>query len=112
MPIFISINLSAKGLIEKDLIPYLKDLIKRYNSKPDKIEFEVTETALLNNLEHSLSVLYQLKELGFKVSLDDFGTGYSSLNYLKSLPIDKVKLDKFLARILIKTIRISYSLNR
>lgn len=94
MPIFISINLSAKGLIEKDLIPYLKDLIKRYNSKPDKIEFEVTETALLNNLEHSLSVLYQLKELGFKVSLDDFGTGYSSLNYLKSLPIDKVKLDR------------------
>ncbi len=93
-PIFVSINLSARGMIEKNLIEYLKDLLKIYNIKPEHIEFEVTETAVLHNIEHSMNILSELKDMGFKISLDDFGTGYSSLNYLKNLPIDKVKLDR------------------
>ena len=93
-PIFVSINLSARGMIEKNLIEYLKDLLSVYNIKPEHIEFEVTETAVLHNIEHSMNILSELKDMGFKISLDDFGTGYSSLNYLKNLPIDKVKLDR------------------
>lgn len=93
-PIFVSINLSAKGMIEKNLIEYLKKLLVVHNIVPKHIEFEVTETAVLHNIEHSMKVLSELKAMGFKISLDDFGTGYSSLNYLKNLPIDKVKLDR------------------
>ncbi|MGL5258004.1 MAG: bifunctional diguanylate cyclase/phosphodiesterase [Proteocatella sp.] len=93
-PIFVSINLSARGIIEKNLTEYLKELLAVYGIKPKHIEFEVTETAVLHNIEHSMRVLSDLKHMGFKISLDDFGTGYSSLNYLKNLPIDKVKLDR------------------
>lgn len=93
-PIFVSINLSARGIIEKNLTDYLKELLEVYGIKPKHIEFEVTETAVLHNIEHSMRVLSDLKRMGFKISLDDFGTGYSSLNYLKNLPIDKVKLDR------------------
>lgn len=52
----------------------------------------------MNNLAQSMSMLYKLKEMGFKLSLDDFGTGYSSLNYLKNIPIDKVKARPQLCR--------------
>lgn len=93
---FISVNLSAKGLIEKDLVSYLTIMLEKYNISSIDIELEVTETALIHNMKHSLIVLNQLKEKGFNISLDDFGVGYSSLNYLKILPIDKVKLDKSL----------------
>ncbi len=94
LPLFVSINLSAKGLLEGLLVPYLEKMIKVYKIDPNKIEFEITETALLKNLNKSLVEIQALKNMGFKISLDDFGTGYSSLNYLKILPIDKVKLDK------------------
>ncbi|WP_169337706.1 putative bifunctional diguanylate cyclase/phosphodiesterase [Proteocatella sphenisci] len=94
MDIFVSINLSAKGLIENDLITYLEAILEKYIVNPEKIEFEVTETALMNNIDQSMTMLNKLKKMGFKLALDDFGTGYSSLNYLKNIPIDKVKLDR------------------
>lgn len=92
--IFISINLSAKGLIRWNLLSYLNLLLDEHKVNPNRIEFEFTETALIENIEESLVILEKVKSLGFKISLDDFGTGYSSLNYLKHLPIDKLKLDK------------------
>lgn len=101
--IFISINLSAKGLIEKGLIKYLNKLVKKYKIDTKIVEFEITETALVNNLVESEKVIKKLKNIGFSVSLDDFGTGYSSINYLKNLPIDKVKFDKILIEDIEKT---------
>lgn len=92
--VFISINLSAKGLIRWNLLSYLNLLLDEHKVNPNRIEFEFTETALIENIEESLVILEKVKSLGFKISLDDFGTGYSSLNYLKHLPIDKLKLDK------------------
>ena len=74
--IFISIKLSAKGLIEKDLVKYLKKLVKKYKIDTSIIEFEITETALINDLFESEKVIKELKVMGFSVSLDDFGTGY------------------------------------
>ena len=91
---FVAINLSAKGLLENDILGFLKELLLKYKIKPEKIEFEVTETAMIHNLSNSLKVLTEIRDLGFKISLDDFGKGYSSLSYLKRLPIDKVKLDR------------------
>lgn len=94
LPLFVSINLSARGLIGESLVPFIKELTQLYNINPEKVQFEITETSLLENLSAIISDIELLKEMGFKVSLDDFGTGYSSLLYLKSLPINKVKLDK------------------
>lgn len=94
IPFFVAINLSAKGLLESDIVEFLKELLLKYKVKAERIEFEVTETAMIHNLSNSLKVLTEIRELGFKISLDDFGKGYSSLSYLKRLPIDKVKLDR------------------
>ncbi len=91
---YVSINLSARGIIERNIVKFLENLLLKYNLDPKFIEFEVTESSLLNNIERTVEVLDRIKEMGFKLSLDDFGTGYSSLNYLKNLPLDKVKLDK------------------
>lgn len=94
MPLFVSVNLSSKGLIESNLVEFLNDMLEKYKISTEKIEFEVTETSMLRNIDNSIDVLNKLVERGFNISLDDFGTGYSSLNYLKNLPISKVKLDK------------------
>ena len=61
---------------------------------PDRLELEITETALLHDNNVTLSVLHQLRKLGVRIAMDDFGTGYSSLSYLRSFPFDKIKIDK------------------
>lgn len=94
LSVFISINLSAKGLFCNGITSYIDMLRKKYMIPSEKIEFEITESSLLSGINESIDTIKLLKNMGFKVSLDDFGTGFSSLNYLKILPIDKVKLDK------------------
>lgn len=94
LPLFISINLSSKGLLERNLVEFLKEMLDKYQICPEKVEFEVTETSLIKNLNNSLEILNDLRKIGFRIVLDDFGKGYSSLNYLKKLPLNKVKLDK------------------
>jgi EAL domain-containing protein (putative c-di-GMP-specific phosphodiesterase class I) len=61
---------------------------------PERLELEVTETALLENQEAHLTTIRQLKNLGISIALDDFGTGYSSVSYLTVFPFDKIKIDK------------------
>jgi EAL domain-containing protein (putative c-di-GMP-specific phosphodiesterase class I) len=61
---------------------------------PNDLELEITESALIFNIESAIKTMTQLVELGISVSLDDFGTGYSSLSYLKRFPIDTLKIDK------------------
>ena len=58
------------------------------------LEIEITESVLMNSLEHNLNLLSQIKAMGVNIALDDFGTGYSSFNYLTQLPIDTLKIDK------------------
>ena len=91
---FISINLSTCGLINKNIDVYLKNLLEKHSISPDRIEIEITESVLINDMQNTKRILETLKFMGFRISLDDFGTGYSSLSYLRELPIDKVKLDK------------------
>jgi diguanylate cyclase (GGDEF)-like protein len=90
----VSVNLSARNLLDERLLDTLKDLIARYESDPAKIELEITETALMQDPDAAADLLRKIAELGIKLSIDDFGTGYSSLAYLKRLPIHNLKIDK------------------
>ena len=90
----ISINLSARNLLDDSLPNKLAVLLKHYKVEPSSIELEITESALMTEPETALHNLNQLHQLGVQVSIDDFGTGYSSLSYLRQMPIHKLKIDK------------------
>ncbi|MEC8066852.1 MAG: EAL domain-containing protein [Pseudomonadota bacterium] len=98
----LSINLSGKSIGDHDMLKELKRIVTKYKKrgfKPQRITFEVTETAAMNDptavkeLEKLQSFIAVLKNMGFKFSLDDFGTGYSSFNYIKHLNVDYIKID-------------------
>jgi len=96
----IAINISALQFRQNDLVERLDTALRSAGAAPDRLEIEVTETAAMADVELTRSHLRGLKALGIAVALDDFGTGYSSLAYLKSLPIDKLKIDRsFVAEI-------------
>jgi polar amino acid transport system substrate-binding protein len=91
---FITVNLSAVQIRNSDLVHYIEKLLEQTQIPPHLLELEITETVLLHEGRASIEVLNQLRNLGLKLSIDDFGTGYSSLNYLKRLPLDKLKIDR------------------
>ena len=90
----IAVNLSARQFRQADLVPNIKKIILDAGIQPEFLEFEITETILMENLETVTLKLRQLSEMGIKLSLDDFGTGYSSLRYLSSFPLDYIKIDQ------------------
>jgi len=89
-----AINLSMKQLQHHGLVEKINHILKKTNMNCEKLEFEITESAVMDDSNTTIAVLKKLKELGISIALDDFGTGYSSLNYLRELPIDKLKIDK------------------
>jgi diguanylate cyclase (GGDEF)-like protein len=91
-----AINLSPVQLVDIELTSFIKKCLKKYNVKAEDIEFELTETALLDVTEKTIKVIKKISELGCKIALDDFGTGYSSISHLHQFPIDTVKIDKSL----------------
>jgi diguanylate cyclase (GGDEF)-like protein/PAS domain S-box-containing protein len=90
----IAVNVSAVQLRTAGFVEEFARLAADCTSDMTALQVEVTETALMENLDRAVDVLARLQQLGVKVALDDFGTGYSSLNYLSQLPIDKIKVDK------------------
>ena len=93
-PVRMGVNLSARQLQESDLGSRLRHIVDAAELEPSRIELEITETALIDNMEQVMGVLEDLRANGFQLALDDFGTGYSSLSYLRQLPIDRVKIDQ------------------
>lgn len=90
----ISINLSPLQVRNRSLITTVAHALAQTGVDPRRIDFEITETAVFDDTEASLSVLHALHKLGVTISLDDFGTGFSSLSLLRIFPFDKIKIDK------------------
>jgi diguanylate cyclase (GGDEF)-like protein len=90
----ISFNLSAVDVASPLSILKIIGVVESSGVKPSRIDFEITETAVMGNLAQASEALNALKALGARVSLDDFGTGYSSLSCIRELPLDKVKIDR------------------
>ncbi|NHN34037.1 two-component system response regulator [Paenibacillus agricola] len=90
----IAVNLSARNLQDAELPIRLKALLQQYGVSPRKITLEITESFIMADPVRAKEVLMNIHEMGIQLSIDDFGTGYSSLAYLKTLPVDTIKIDK------------------
>ena len=89
----VSVNLSAIQLKHDGLVATLREVLRDFPIAPGLVEFELTESILMENVDDTIATLQAIKALGFALSIDDFGTGYSSLNYLCRFPLDKLKID-------------------
>jgi len=90
----VAVNISAVQFAKSDLLGVVTRTLEATGLPAQRLELEITESALLEDEAGALATLQQLKSLGIAISLDDFGTGYSSLRYLTTFPIDKIKIDK------------------
>jgi diguanylate cyclase (GGDEF)-like protein/PAS domain S-box-containing protein len=93
-----SINLSAAQLADPDLLNQVRTQIEKCACEFGQLEFEITESHLMQDPNTAVQTLQAIKALGAQLSIDDFGTGYSSLTYLKRFPIDKLKVDQSFVR--------------
>ncbi|MFN2341257.1 MAG: EAL domain-containing protein [Halanaerobium sp.] len=91
---YLSVNVSPEQFIAKDFITIVENIIHKTGLKPQNLELEITERTTVENIDYTIELLAQLKQLGVKTAIDDFGTGYSSLNYIKEFAINTLKIDK------------------
>ena len=94
LPGKVAINLSPQQFGNPNLIQFVDKLRKATGVNPKDITFELTESAVMSDGEHTIQMLNAIKKLGFSLSIDDFGTGYSSLSYLARFPLDELKIDR------------------
>ena len=90
----ISINVSVVQFKDEDFCKNVADAVEEWSIEPGKLDLEVTEGLLIDDIEQAVTRLNTIKEMGISISIDDFGTGYSSFAYLRKLPIDRLKIDR------------------
>jgi diguanylate cyclase (GGDEF)-like protein/PAS domain S-box-containing protein len=93
-PIRIAINLSGMQFIRRDLNERVQYVLAASGLDPKYLEFEITESIIMRNVNETITALNEFKDMGISISVDDFGTGYSSLSYLKRFPLDVLKIDR------------------
>ena len=92
-PFIVSINLSGMSLGDASLLPYIQNCFATYQIPPRHVCFEVTETSAIINIDNTIKLINELRQMGVRFMLDDFGSGMSSFSYLKHLPVDFLKMD-------------------
>ncbi|TQK10595.1 EAL domain-containing protein [Herbaspirillum sp. SJZ107] len=97
-PLPLAINLSARQFMHRGLVDSIRAIVEETGIDPGLLEFEITETALMQHCGQTLETLGQISRIGIRLSIDDFGTGYSSLAYLKRFPVRKIKIDRAFVR--------------
>ncbi|MEL7981601.1 EAL domain-containing protein [Vreelandella titanicae] len=90
----VAVNLSASDVVDRQLAAYLASLLERYRLAPARLSIEVTESAVMQDVDAAMATLMELNQLGLRIAIDDYGTGYSSLAQIKRLPVDELKIDK------------------
>ncbi len=94
----IAVNVSAMQFRSADFLSRVRTVLDRTGLNPHFLELEITESAVMQEVDNTIRMLRNLKELGVRISIDDFGTGYSSLSYLRRFPLDILKIDKSFVR--------------
>ncbi|EKE16701.1 MAG: hypothetical protein ACD_10C00844G0001 [uncultured bacterium] len=94
----IAVNISALQFNRGDLIEIIENALRRSGLPAGQLEIEITESVLMRNLNGTLDTIQRLKQLGVQFAIDDFGTGYSSLSSLKTMKVNKLKIDQSFVR--------------
>lgn len=94
----IAVNVSGAQFQQSDLVEFTRSVIRTTGIDPRLLELEVTESAFMDDIQHTIHTLKELHSLGVELAIDDFGTGYSSLSYLRQFPIDRLKIDQSFIR--------------
>lgn len=94
VPLSIAVNISALEFRQKNFLEILRSILDDTGLSPHRLELEITESVLMQDVETSRRILHSLKDIGVQLAVDDFGTGYSSLSYLNQFPIDVLKIDQ------------------
>lgn len=90
----VAVNISGRQFRQSNLPEVIERVLKQTGLQPKFLELELTESLLIEDVEHVVETMYALKDMGTRLVIDDFGTGYSSLSYLKQFPVDKLKIDR------------------
>jgi EAL domain-containing protein (putative c-di-GMP-specific phosphodiesterase class I) len=93
-PWFVAVNLSARQFHRGGILKTVESALALSGLAPGRLELEITESVAMGDIQETIGTLKKLREMGIRVVLDDFGTGHSSLAYLKSLPLDAIKIDR------------------
>jgi EAL domain-containing protein (putative c-di-GMP-specific phosphodiesterase class I) len=94
----VSVNVSGRQVAEGSLVASVARALEDSGLAPERLQLELTETVLMDDVDGHVAVMRDLKELGISLALDDFGKGYSSLSYLHRFPIDRIKIDRDFVR--------------
>jgi len=100
-PMPVAVNLSARQFHERDLLDTVKQVLEESGMDPQYLQLEITEGVAMRDADSTIKTLTKLREMGVQIAIDDFGTGHSSLSYLRSFPIDVLKIDSSFVRDLI-----------
>jgi len=90
----VAVNISAIQFRHKGLIEQINNAVASARINPDSLELEITESTIMENVNHALETMEVLRQYGHRITIDDFGTGYSSLEYLKRFPVSTIKIDR------------------
>ena len=90
----VAVNLPASMLLDSSLVNMMESLLSIWDIEPGRLTLEVTESAIMADVDKCFATMSRLKELGARISIDDFGTGYSSFSYFKNIPADELKIDR------------------